>query len=108
MAFLLLVLAVLVVSGWGVGASRLTAGPRAREPSLRSRLSRPFRALPAGAGASSLYTKMTALVRYPFSVDHRTRIPKVDPDLCHSSCPKFPNILMNSTLEAGSDATPCD
>jgi hypothetical protein len=35
LVFLLLVLVVLVVSGRGMGASRLTAGPRAREPSLR-------------------------------------------------------------------------
>jgi len=33
--FALLLRAVLIVSEWDMGASRLTAGPRAREPSLR-------------------------------------------------------------------------
>ncbi len=46
-----------MLSGQAMGASRLTAGPRAREPSLRWRWSRPYHtflgALPAGAGANA-------------------------------------------------------
>jgi len=65
LAFLLLVLAGLVVLVWGMGASRLTAGPRAREPSLRFALVSALRALPAGAVDMTSYDATTSTATPP-------------------------------------------
>jgi len=87
LVFLLLLRVMLVLSARDMGASRLTAGPRAREPSLRWRWSRPcglcpLARLPIPASFNSL-AELTPVPPWPLDTRLARSLPQRYSNLSH-------------------------